>query len=161
MKMRNRTSLLLVWTATILALAGGSASADTRTIAATDQFTWTSDGQSSTTDGKPLVVSVKKGDVLTIQVSEGAGDHGFVTLSGPGDQNPNEDRSLVIACGEDPNAASKQNAVLREIGCSDKPSNFGQMFVGSFQLQVLDKFQADVNFWCVIHQFAMWGRLTL
>jgi hypothetical protein len=26
---------------------------------------------------------------------------------------------------------------------------------------VLDNFQEDVNFWCVVHLSGMWGRLTL
>jgi hypothetical protein len=165
MKKSSKTSLLLVCTATMATLAGGSASAEMRTISATDQFTWISAGQTSTTNGAPLVVKVKKGDVVTIQVSKDSGGHGWVTLKGPGNQNPDEDRSRVVACGEKPKAPTANDqtkpAVLREIGCTDKPSNFGQEFIGSFQLEVLDNFQEDVNFWCVVHLSGMWGRLTL
>jgi hypothetical protein len=63
-----------------------------------------------------------------------------------------------LACGEDANA--KPNAVLREIECG-AASQFGVAFTGSMELEVLNAFTSDTNFWCVIHQFGMTGTFKL
>ena len=139
----------------ILSLNGTSAKADTVTIT-TQGIAWQSNGQSSTIQGAPLTVAVKKGD--TIQVHVGSG-HGFVTINKPGNQHPAVDTSFVIACGED--STSKPNAVLQETNCTaGVPSNFGKG-AGDMTFQVLNQFNADLNFWCVIHKSIMWGVITL
>jgi hypothetical protein len=134
-----------------------SADADTLTIIATRQPAWTANGKSSTLDGDPLVVEVKKGDTLAIQVPDDpVVHHGFVTINKAGNANPSEQRDLVQACGE-----NKPDAVLREVNCSGGNSNFGKRFTGTLSLAVMDKFSADVNFWCVVHKSIMWGMIRL
>jgi hypothetical protein len=145
-----------------VALTGSIARADTIAIAATGDITWSSGKQQSTTDGKPLVVTVKKGDILEIQIPPNAGPHGLVTINKGGmESDAAEERGYVQACGQQPASKdAKVQPVLREIECSGTSSNFGKEFVGTFKLEVLQTFQ-DVNFWCVLHQGGMWGTLKL
>jgi hypothetical protein len=104
----------------------------------------------------PLPVEVKKGDVIEFRLA-GLG-HGIVTLNKPGsDPNAAENLQLVLACGEDP--SSKPNHVLREVECG--LSRFNAELIPSVKLQVTDNFQADVNFWCIIHLSDMWGTFKL
>ena len=142
----------------ILAFAGHSSAAETLVIEATQDITWKSGGQES--DGKkPLVVAAKKGDILEIRVP--AGSHGFVTLDKKGTESPSKAVKFVQACGEDPKA--KPDAVLREIECNGTNSNFAKTFISPppMKLEILDKFQDDVHFWCVIHTSDMWGTIQL
>jgi hypothetical protein len=101
-----------------------------------------------------LSVEVKKGDVIEFTLATLG--HGVVTLDKPGsDPNATENLKLVLACGEDPE--SKKDHVLREVECS----GFNAELIPSMKLQVTDKFQADVHFWCTIHTSGMWGTLKL
>jgi hypothetical protein len=103
----------------------------------------------------PLSVDVKKGDVIQFKLASLG--HGVVTLDKPGDQNPSPALQLVLACGEDPK--TKPDHVLREVECG--ASRFNVELTASIKLEVTDKFQADVPFWCVIHTSDMWGTLKL
>ena len=108
------------------------------------------------TAASPLPVEVKKGDVIEFRLATPG--HGVVTLDKPGnDPNAAENLQLVLACGEDPN--TKPNHVLREVECGR--SRFNVELLPSVKLQVMDNFQADVNFWCIIHLSDMWGTLKL
>jgi hypothetical protein len=105
----------------------------------------------------PLIVDVKKGDMIEIRIT---GPHGFVTLDKKGNESPSPALNLVLACGEDP----KPTAVLREV-CSRFKQ---QLAVGqldpaptSLVFQVMDSFQADVHFWCIVHLGGMWGTFRL
>ena len=42
-----------------------------------------------------------------------------------------------------------------------RPQPVDAELLPSEQLQVMDNFQADVNFWCIIHLSDMWGTLNL
>ena len=156
-------SLLCVWTCTAVTFVSTNARADTHVIIGTQDITWESEGQSSTTKGVPLVVEVKKGDTLEIQIPLGDIPHGFVTIEGRANENPAEAKGLVLVCGEDPQSKLAAMAVLRETGCTGKPSVFGDEkgFSGTLKLEIEDKFGADVNFWCVIHKKMMWGTIKL
>jgi hypothetical protein len=132
--------------------------ADTIVIEATQDITWKSGSQES--DGKkPLIVVAKKGDILEIRVPAGA--HGFVTLDKKGTESPKQELKFVQACGED--AKTKPDAVLREIECDGTNSKFAKRFVSPppMKLEILDKFQNEVHFWCVIHVSDMWGTIQL
>jgi hypothetical protein len=138
-----------------------AAAADTHTIKATSQITWTYNDQASKRDGTPLVVDdLKVGDVVEIQIDPGPISHGFVTIKMIANLPPseNETKDLVLACGENKNA--KPNAVLQELDCG-AGSKFGVRFTGSMRLEVLDTFKAETNFWCVVHHFGMTGTLKL
>jgi hypothetical protein len=124
--------------------------ADTVLIEATPNVTWRSGGMQSGADGTPLVVQAKAGDVLEIRLV--GGQHGFVTLDKKGTDNPSIALNLVQACGETPQA--KPAAVFRETECSQFNKRLGIM-----KLEVLDRFQSEVHFWCLIHQSAMWGTI--
>ena len=143
-----------------LGLALTSASfAATHVIEGTQDVTWKSGGQESTTDGAPLVVEVAKGDILDIQIPAGPIPHGLATLDKPASEADAADApGLVLACGED--AASKPDAILREIECG-AASQFAKVYTGSMKLEVLDTFAADTHFWCIIHAGGMWGTLKL
>jgi hypothetical protein len=158
------TPLSLVFLALVAgSLSSGAAlAADTHVIKASSSITWTYNGKSSKTDGTPLVVDdLKVGDIVEVQVSADGIPHGFITIKQVANLPPgqNETRDLVIACGEQP--ASKPNAVLAETECGGASSKFGVPFTGSMKLEVLKTFQADTNFWCVIHRFGMTGILKL
>jgi hypothetical protein len=163
--MRNlwkTSSVLGVWICTIISFTSTSARADSHVIVGNPNKTWTSEGRQSTVNGDPLVVEVKKGDTLEIQIPAGGRvPHGFVTINKKADENPTEATGLVLACGED--QRSKPDAVLRETGCTGKPTNFGNEdgFTGSLRLEILDNFRSDVNYWCVIHTAIMWGTIKL
>jgi hypothetical protein len=154
-------ALLCVWTCTAVTFVSTNARADTHVIKGTQDVTWESEGQSSTTNGVPLEVKVKKGDTIDIQIPAGDIPHGFVTISKRGDADPTPapNKDLVQACGE-----TKAKAVLRETECTATPSVFGKQFTSppsTLKLIVQDNFQADVNFWCVVHKKRMWGTLQL
>lgn len=131
------------------------AAADTILIEATANTTWKSGGMESAGRNVPLVVQAKTGDVLDIRVS--GGRHGFVTIDKKGNENPSGTSALkfVQACGESPQ--DKPEAVFRETECS----RFNKTLTASMKLEVLDRFQSDVNFWCVIHESDMWGTIKL
>jgi len=161
-KLWKTASVLCVGILTMISFASTSAGADIHVIVGTQDITWKSDGQESTTHGVPLVVNVKKGDTIEIQIPPGDIPHGPVTISKRGDENPAEAKGLVLVCGEDPK--SKPDAVLRETECTRTPSVFGEVFSSppsTLKLKVLDNFGADVNFWCVVHKKKMWGTIKL
>ncbi len=168
-KLWKAPSILGVGISTMIAFASTSASAATHVIVGTKDTTWQAETptQHSTTGGVPLVVEVKKGDMIDILVPFPFliqnRPHGFVTINKKGTENPDLALGLVLACGEDP--TSKPTAVLREVGCiTGTPSNFGDKpggFVGSLKLEVRDNFQADTNFWCSVHTNTMWGTIKL
>ena len=115
-----------------------------------------------TNAASPLPVAAKKGDVIEFKVT---GPHGVVTLDKPvpppgtpAPPAPVPDLTLVLACGED--AASKPNAVLREIECG-AASKFNKLLTAPMKLEVTDKFAADVHFWCIVHKAGMWGTIKL
>ena len=85
-------------------------------VEGTKDFTWTSDGKSSTTDGAPLILQVNKGDTIQINIPDLVDIlHGFITIDKKGNESPAETKDFVLTCGE--NQQSKPNAVLREISC--------------------------------------------
>ena len=68
----------------------------------------------------------------------------------------------ICRCGAYTNivaAIQHPNHVLREVECGR--SRFNAELLPSVKLQVMDNFQADVNFWCIIHLSDMWGTLKL
>jgi len=153
-------ALTYVVTSMTMLFAGGSAHANNIVIVAADPTIWQSGGQSSGGVQQPLVVQVKQGDTIQVQIPAGLQHpHGFVTLNKPGNQNPSKDLTLVLACGDDPK--TKPNAVLQETCAPGTSTNFNKAYVGSMTLQVLNTFQADVNFWCVVHLKGMWGVIKL
>jgi hypothetical protein len=97
----------------------------------------------------PLIVTVQPGDTIEIKVQNN--QHGFVTIDKPGDQSPAADVKYVVACGED--ILKKPAAVLQEIECS----RLGKTLSASMKMRVLDSFNADVHFWCTVHEDMMWG----
>ena len=103
----------------------------------------------------PLPVEVRKGDVIEFKVT---GPHGIVTIDKPGDQMPAPALDLVLSCGEDP--GSKPNAVLRELECG-AASKFNKVLTSPMKLEVTEKFQGDIHFWCIVHKQGMWGTLKL
>jgi hypothetical protein len=145
-----------------LGVSMNPAAADTRVIKGEPaDVVWSSNGKSSKDDGTPLIVgSLSIGDVIDVQVDQSGIGHGFVTIKlislNPPDDN--ENRGLVLACGED--KATKPNAVLQEIECG-AASKFGLAFSGSLKLQLLPTFTSDVNFWCTEHLNGMMGTLKL
>jgi hypothetical protein len=104
----------------------------------------------------PIVVPARKGDVIEVKVT---GTHNFVTLDKPGDQAPSFAMELVLACGED--AKAKPNHVLREVECGTGGSQLNpEAPLGApMKLEVLDKLQSEVHFWCNFHQEMMWGTI--
>ena len=104
----------------------------------------------------PLPVPVKKGDVVEFRVT---GEHGVVTLDKPGSDDTTLPKlDLVLTCGEE--ATAKPNHVLREVECGAS-SQFNKVLAGPMKLEVTDKFEKDVNFWCTEHQAGMWGTFKL
>jgi hypothetical protein len=100
-------------------------------------------------------VKVDKGDVL--EISSAAGTHGFTTLADPGNHNPRPQLKLeaVQACGE-----TRLDAAFRELECGPSGSRFNKKpLVGTLKLEVTDKFQGDVHFWCTQHERIMWGTI--
>jgi hypothetical protein len=127
--------------------------ADTHVIVGTQQVTWTYGGKKSTPSSPLVVDDLKVGDIVEIQIPQGPIPHGFVTIA-----NGAESRDLVLACGD--SKTSKPNAVLQEIKCGPA-SKFGVRMTGSMQLQVLNTFQSETDFWCIVHHQAMAGVLKL
>jgi hypothetical protein len=125
--------------------------ADDILIEATGQTTWKAGGSQSDGPDNPLIVLAKKDDVLEIKAL--AGPHGFATLNKKGNESPAVEPKFVVACGEIPD--TKPDAVFLETECS----RFGKQLFANMKLKVLDKFQSDIHFWCVIHWSGMWGTI--
>jgi hypothetical protein len=138
-------------------VANASFAADTHTIVAHSNLTWSYNGKSSTATSPILIDDLKAGDIIEVQIPGGI--HGFVTIrKNAGGAAPTEITDPVLACKEA--ESSKPNAVLREIECGTA-SKFNVRFVGSLKLEVLAKFKDPVNFYCVQHKGAMPGTLKL
>jgi hypothetical protein len=151
------SSILCLALGVLITLAGTSLAAVTHVIVGTQRLTWTYNGQTSTTNGKALIVDdLKIGDIIEIQIPTGRIPHGFITLKKDADV---ETKDLVWTCE---NKTKPDGAVLRQKGCESPPvPKFGEEFTGSMQLEVMDTFKDDINFWCVIHNAAMRGTLKL
>jgi hypothetical protein len=138
----------------IVALTSPGFAANMHVIVATQDFppAWTYAGQSSA-KGRPLVVGdLARGDTVEISIPSGDIPHGFITTA-----NGAETKDLVWACGQ---SIKPNTAVLRETNCG-AASQFGVRFTGQMELEVLDTFKDDVNFWCVVHKSFMPGILRL
>jgi hypothetical protein len=144
--------------AAILMNASSGVAADTHVIGV-EGFAWTYKGVKSTASTPLAVDDLKIGDVVEVQIPAGPVHHGFITIKQTGGGPPVEDKSPVLACGEDKTA--KPNAVLRELDCSGAASKFGVAFTGSLRLEVMNTFKDPANFYCVIHKTAMPGVLKL
>ncbi|MET4279319.1 MULTISPECIES: hypothetical protein [unclassified Bradyrhizobium] len=120
---------------------------------------WTYTDKKSTPAAPVAVDDLKVGDTVEVQIPGGPVHHGFVTLKRTDGGPAIEDKSPVLACGED--ATAKPNAVLRELDCNGTTSKFGVAFTGSLRLEVTDKFKDPVDFFCVIHKGGMPGVLKL
>jgi hypothetical protein len=145
----------VVFVAVITCSSAGFA-AETHVIG-TQGTAWTYKDKKST-PAVPLPIDVLKiGDIVEVKIA-GPIPHGIVTIKRSNGAPPVEDKSPVLACGEDKTA--KPNAVLREIDCG-AASKFGVTFTGSLQLEVMDTFKDPVDFYCVIHKAGMAGVLKL
>jgi hypothetical protein len=141
----------------IAALASETATAaETHVIVGTHQVAWTYNNKKSTPTVPLVVDDINVGDTIEIRIAVGPIPHGFVTIKQIAAAAPSEDRSLVLACGEE--TSTKPNAVLREISCSG-PSKLGVRFTGSMRLEVLESFRSNVDFWCIVHHGGMAGVL--
>jgi hypothetical protein len=145
------------------AFAGDCLAANNDVIMATNSATWKSDQGESKKQGRiPLVEKVKQGDTLEIQIAEGIGPHGFITIKGEANDdatNPAEAPELVWACGQ-PETEDRKNAPLHEIDCTGTDTKFGTITTGTMKFEVTNNFKG-VNFWCVQHTDHMWGKLEL
>ncbi|MDE5464929.1 hypothetical protein [Bradyrhizobium sp. CSS354] len=141
-----------------LAFAGAASAADTHVIGV-QGLAWTYKDKKSTASTPLTVDDLKVGDIVEVQIPSGPVHHGFVTLKRTDGGPAIEDKSPVLACGED--ATAKPNAVLRELDCNGTTSKFGVAFTGSLRLEVTDKFKDPVDFFCVIHKGGMPGVLKL
>jgi hypothetical protein len=139
-----------------LCLSAKTFGADTHTVVAHPNLTWTYNGKASSAAQPIMVDDLKAGDVVEIQVP--GGQHGFITIKKVAGSPTIEVKDPVLACGEAPN--SKPNAALREIECGAN-SKFGVPYTGSLKLEVLPSFKAPVDFYCWIHKAAMPGTLKL
>lgn len=158
MKIAHVVSLVfLVQIGACAGFAGVSDAADTHVVSATPRLTWKSAESESSTSGRPIEVTVNKGDIIEINIP--GGTHGFVTLNKPGTDNPAEAKQFVWACGQ-LESDETENAVFREVQCGPS-SNFATRFRGKMRLEVTDKFKDDTNFWCVEHTSGMWGVVKL
>jgi hypothetical protein len=149
--MQMRTSCITALLAATLVAAIGPSADQARA----DNILVENDGSKwklGSTVANPLIVPAKKGDVIEFKV---AGPHGVVTLNKPGNQAPAPALDLVLACGEDPK--TKPNHVLREVECGPGGSQFNKVLKAPMKLEVLDKLQGEVHFWCIIHKVGMWG----
>ena len=156
-----KQSFLLTWIALGAAalFATAAPAAETHKIEATHTGTkpiWKSGNQQSNEVDQPLIVEVKKGDVVEIDINDNAMPHGFVTLNKKGSESPSPEPKFVQTCGQ-----TNDDASLKEIDCSGDASNFNKVFLGALKLEITDKFNEDVHFWCVIHRKRMWGTLKL
>lgn len=157
--MRNSSMLL---SASCLVLGGfftctSAADAADTFVIGTQGIAWTYKEKKSTPTTPLVVDELKIGDVVEVKIA-GAIPHGIVTIKRSGGAPPAEDKSFVLACGEDKSA--KPNAVLREIECG-ATSKFGIAFTGSMRLEIMDTFKDPVDFYCVIHFAGMAGTLKL
>ena len=130
--------------------------ADTHVIS-TQGVAWTYKDKKSTPTTPLAVDDLKIGDIVEVHIA-GPIPHGFITIKQNGGGPPVEDKSPVLACGED--NAAKPNAVLRELDCG-ATSKFGVAFTGSLRLEVMNTFKDPVDFYCVIHKAGMPGVLKL
>jgi hypothetical protein len=142
-------------------VTSGVYAADTHILAAkSNAAIWTYNGQSSKTDGTPVVIAdLKIGDTLEVDIPVGPAHHGFITIKKDAGGSITEIKDPVLACDEAP--ATKPNAVLKEIECNGKPSNLGKIFTGTMKLEVLPTFNSDVDFYCFQHKSIMTGILKL
>lgn len=153
---------IMSWIATLGAscvVTSGVYAADTHILAAKpNAAVWTYNGQSSKTDGTPVIVGdLKVGDTLEVDIPVGPAHHGFITIKKDAGGSITEINDPVLVCGE----AAKPNAVLKEIECNGKPSNFGKLFTGTMKLEVLPTFKNDLEFYCFQHKAIMAGILKL
>jgi hypothetical protein len=57
---------------------------------------------------------------------------------------------------------NKPDALLKQIDCNVLPNDlFGKLFKGTLKLEVTEKFEDDLNFWCVKHMQIMRGVIKL
>jgi hypothetical protein len=140
-----------------LSLAGTGDAADTHVVVAQKNLTWIYSGQASTPQKPIMVDDLKIGDIVEIQVPVPSGKHGFITIKKTTGA-ATEIKDPVLACGEA--AASKPNAVLKEIECG-AATKFGVVYTGSLKLEVLPTFKDSVDFYCWVHKAAMPGTLKL
>jgi hypothetical protein len=147
----------IVFGATLIC-ASAAFAADTHVIGV-QGIAWTYKDKKSTSSAPLAVDDLKIGDVVEVQIPAGPVHHGFVTTKQTGGGPPVEDKSAVLACGE--NTTAKPNAVLRELDCSGATSKFGVAFTGSLRLEVMNTFKDPVNFYCVVHKAGMPGVLKL
>jgi hypothetical protein len=118
---------------------------------------WKSEGKQSSAT-QPLTVEVNKGDVLQIEIQDPSMPHGFVTLDKTGTKLNTD---VVQTCSE-----NKPDALLQQIDCNVLPNDlFGKLFQGpdphTLKLKVTEKFEDDLNFWCVKHMQIMRGIIKL
>jgi hypothetical protein len=140
----------------VLACSSTGFAANTHVIG-TQGIAWTYKDKKSTPAAPVLIDDLKLGDIVDVQIA-GAIPHGIVTIKRSDGAPPAEDKSPVLACGEDKSA--KPNAVLREIDCG-VASKFGVAFTGSLRLEIMDTFKDPVDFFCVIHHAGMPGVFKL
>ncbi len=159
----RRYSLSCAPVVAVFFYANTSFAADTHTIVAHSNITWSYNGKSSTAANPIMVDDLKIGDIVEVQVP--GGTHGFITIKkNAGGAEPTEITDPVLACGEA--EGSKPNAVLREIECgaiSGAISNFNRRFVepNRLKLEVLPKFTGPIDFYCKQHLTDMPGTLKL
>lgn len=157
--MKNRSARHSLPYATLgvtLCLTGRAFGADTHTIVAHANLTWTYNGKASSASQPLLVDDLKTGDTVEVQIP--GGTHGFITIKKIPGSPTTEVKDLVWACGDAP--GSKPSAVLREIECG-ATSKFGVVYTGSLKLEVLPAFKDPVDFYCWVHKAAMPGTLKL
>jgi hypothetical protein len=152
--------VFLAMSTATLGLVAAAFAAETHVIVATHTpaFSpiWQSEGKQSSAT-QPLTVEVNKGDVLQIEIQDPSMKHGFVTLDKTGTKL---DADVVQTCSE-----NKPDALLQQIDCNVLPNDlFGKLFQGlpiTLKLQVTEKFEDDLNFWCVKHMQIMRGVIKL
>jgi hypothetical protein len=155
-KSSKRLSVSCLVVSGSLACAGAGLAADTLVIG-TQGISWTYKEKKSTPAAPLVVDELKIADIVEVKIA-GAIPHGIVTIKRSGGGPPVEDKSPVLACGED--SSAKPNAVLRELDCG-AASKFGVAFTGSMRLEVMNTFKEPVDFYCVIHHAGMAGTLKL
>jgi hypothetical protein len=152
----GRYSLTCASFAAVLLFASASFAANTHTIVAHSNITWSYNGKSSTADNPIMVDDLKVGDIVEVKIPGGV--HGFITIKrNAGGADPTEITEPVLACGQAPGA---KPAVLREIECG-ATTNFNKPFVGSMKLEVLTNFKDPIDFYCWQHKADMPGTLKL
>jgi len=149
-------SLAGVTLAAAIASSGGAVAAETHVIGV-QGIAWTYKDKKSTPTTPLAADDLKIGDIIEFSISGGI-PHGVVTIKRPAGAPPVEDKSFVLACGED--AKDKPNAVLRETECG-AASKFGVVITGSMKMEVLSTFKDPVDFFCVVHRNGMAGQFKL